>query len=138
MRIRIGRVVAGAVALASAAVLTTTANASAAPVEQEWSTKGGVRYDHVWNRDGVVVSVRENGDVVRLKDTKANGHAAYVTIRAGSKSYTLRAARKGEIAFVRASYGSKYNLPENVTVRLTVWGDGVKPRKPNRSYLNDH
>ncbi|MGI5205405.1 hypothetical protein ACQEU6_27965 [Spirillospora sp. CA-108201] len=118
--------------------MTTTGNASAAPVEQEWSTKGSVPYDHVWKRDGVVVSVLEHGDVVRLRDSKANGHAAYVTVQAGSKGYTLRAAKNGDIAFVRASYGAKYNLPENVSVRLTIWGDGVKPHYPNKSFVNDH
>ncbi|MEV4003129.1 hypothetical protein [Actinomadura sp. NPDC049753] len=138
LRIRIGRVVAGAVALASAAVMTTTGNASAAPVEQSWSTKGSVAYDHVWQRDGVVVSVAEHGDIVRLKDTKANGHAAYVIVQAGDKGYTLRAGKYGDIAFARASWGGNYNLPENVSVRLTIWGDGVKPHYPNKSFVNDH
>lgn len=115
VKIRIGRVITGAVALAAAAVMTTATSASASE-----------NY-HVWTESGLKLEVWEHGDVVRVTDTAANGHSAWVTVCYWdySRCYTLKAASAGDYVERSASNGGVYNLPEGGNrIRLNWNGDG--------------
>ncbi|MGV9350815.1 hypothetical protein ACWDSD_39985 [Streptomyces spiralis] len=129
MKIRIGRVIVGAVALTSAAVMMTVGSASAAADEY-----------HHWTKPGVDVQIWEHDDVIRVTDTAANGHSAAVTaVDCHGHGYTLYASMgKGSWSYRSASgYGTTFNLAE-CQVRVKLWGDGNVPQYYQYSYNNDH
>ncbi|NEB81966.1 hypothetical protein G3I40_43145 [Streptomyces sp. SID14478] len=121
MKRPLGRIAAGATALA-ATILMTAGSASAQP------DPGGGDYDHVANYDGARVYFKEHGDVVTLCDTAANGHAAEAYVwddLPGDHVYTLEVhSGKGTCKTHRASDGSKYNLLENRYAFFKIDGDG--------------
>ncbi|MBO2461261.1 hypothetical protein [Actinomadura violacea] len=129
MKIRIGRLVASAVALSAAAVMATTGTASAA-------TAGY----HLVTASGVKVQIWEHGDVVKVTDTSANGHSAYVTVmytyQGRDFSYNMTAKSKGSSKTHRASDGGVYNLPENA--RIDIEYDGNGGNFSSKHFVNDH
>jgi hypothetical protein len=93
----------------------------------------------IWTESGLKLEVWEHGDVVRVEDTAANGHSAWVSVCHGNYShcYTFKAKSFGDHVTRRASDGGVYNLPEGGTKISLNWnGDGGTV---NSSYFrNDH
>lgn len=110
-----GRIAIAALAFAAAAVMTGAGSASAA---------GEV---HTWKATGVKVHIEENGDVVTVCDTKANGQAARIDVSVGNSEhvrYSATAKKKGDCATRRASQHGDYDLPEHRTIRIEYRGQG--------------
>ncbi|MEO3826310.1 hypothetical protein [Actinomadura sp. B10D3] len=126
MKIRIGRVIAGAMALAAAATMATISNASAGS------------WDHVYKAQGATVYVEEYGDIIKLCDSAANGHGAWINVGDHNSSYTFSVAGKGSCKTRRASMGTKYNMAENKTVWLFWDGLGNSSTNYGSQFLNDH
>ncbi|MDT0455516.1 hypothetical protein RM550_07155 [Streptomyces sp. DSM 41527] len=121
MKFRIGRILVGATALASAALAMTAGSASAAG------------WDHIFGPNvegssGVRVYVQEHGDVVKLCDTKADGYSAQLEVYEDGYSnasyYMTVTTGAGTCKTHRASDGAKYNLDENNGVSFGFYGKG--------------
>ncbi|MEO3822898.1 hypothetical protein [Actinomadura sp. B10D3] len=141
MKLRIGRVLAGTMALAAAAIMATGGTASAD------EPPGGIVWDHKWSATGIRVYVEEHGDIVSICDSSANGHSAkaYVSAYYGghhnpSQEYFMKAANGyGSCKTHRASEGGVYNLPEGAAWEIAINYDGDGDGNyAQRRFINDH
>ncbi|OXM66332.1 hypothetical protein CF165_20295 [Amycolatopsis vastitatis] len=109
----------------------------------------GGSWDHTWTttdaNKGGTVYVEENGDVVSVCDTAADGLSARVKIsveqtpNTWSERYTLVASGGlGSCATARASDGGSHNLPEGSSIGVTVYLGPDFQHDSTHSYLNDH
>ncbi|XRQ09526.1 hypothetical protein ACN3XK_01030 [Actinomadura welshii] len=127
MKLRIGRALAGTVAVTAATVMATTGTASA-------DIPPGIDWDHTFTAPGVKVYVEEYGDFISVCDSKANGHAARVYV---AGYYDMKASGgSGTCETHRARDGGKYNLRENDRIYLYYRGDDNGNH--GSSYFNDH
>ncbi|GGX92412.1 hypothetical protein [Streptomyces anandii] len=134
MKLRVGRVGAGATALAAAATLMVSAGSASA------TTDPGTTWDHTYEASGVRVYVKEYGDVVSVCDTKANGHSAVVQVRDLDWPYNYEMTAGGGVGSCkshRASDGAKYNLREGRGIDLYFDGDGGV-LSGEGYFVNDH
>lgn len=118
MRIRtsLGALALGAAVLISAGTLLSTASA-----EETW--------DRTYKFEGISVSMREDGDVIKVCDTAANRFPATVVVHEylGDEIYTIKAkGGDGTCKTRRASHGGVYNLPENQKFTMRPLGRGGK------------
>lgn len=132
------RVVGGALALAAAAAIATAANAAAeeppADVAPADGLPVGADWDHTFKEPGVTVYVKENGDIISVCDTAANGYGASAWISSGSLSYSLKVTNgQGSCKTGRASSGE--NIAEG-WVDIEFQGDAGTGY--TRDFLNDH
>lgn len=114
MRIRtsLGALALGAVVLISAGTLLSTASA-------------GETWDRIYEFEGITVSMREDGDVVKVCDTAANRFPATIVVHEylGEEIYTIKAkGGDGTCKTRRASDGGVYNLPEKQKFTAGLWG----------------
>ncbi|KAB2385926.1 hypothetical protein [Actinomadura montaniterrae] len=136
MKLRIGRIAAGTMALAAAAIMATAGNASAS------EPPDGIVWDHTYSYStvpGVKVYVEEHGDIVSVCDTSANGHSATVRVedRVGYTYLLVADNGKGSCDSAQASDGGQYNLFEGDTIGLHMTGDGdYSSAYP--TFVNDH
>ncbi|MFF3174700.1 hypothetical protein ACFVQ0_19010 [Streptomyces sp. NPDC057900] len=138
MKPRIGRILAGATALAAAALMMSGATASAMP-------DPGIDWDHIFNPNsdgpasGVRVYVEEYGDIVTVCDTAKDGESAHVLVTdlsVTNRQYSMTVSSGyGTCKTHRASDGGVYNLHENAYVSLTYWAKGGDSYA---EYYNDH
>ncbi|GAA2076043.1 hypothetical protein GCM10009801_31190 [Streptomyces albiaxialis] len=136
MKFRIGRILVGATALASAALAMTAGSASAAPSAAGW--------DHIFGPNtpgssGVRVYVKEHGDIVKLCDTKKDGYSAELAVaedgHAGDSYGMSVSTGAGTCKTHRASDGAKYDLDENNGVAFGFWAKGPQS---SAFWENDH
>jgi hypothetical protein len=144
MRHRIATLAATTV-IAAGGVLATASSASATvdPPPGSW--------DHTWATSdagqGGTVYIAENGDIVTLCDTNADGRTPHIEIVYedgpgdwGSAYALVASGGEGSCISARASQGGAYNLPENKEIGVTIWlgplyhGYG----ESTHYYLNDH
>ncbi|MER7109474.1 hypothetical protein [Streptomyces sp. NPDC000229] len=134
MKLRVGRVIAGAMACAAVTLVVSAGNASAEETP-------GISWDHVFSAEGVRVYVEEHGDIISVCDTKANGHSAVVQVRATDVwpyNYEMRVtAGNGSCKTHRASDGATYNLTEGREVDLWFDGNGGT-FDGSAGFTNDH
>ncbi|MGW4061579.1 hypothetical protein ACWEGE_25085 [Amycolatopsis sp. NPDC004747] len=144
MRNKLAAVAATTVFVAGGSLMTaTSASATVDP-------PGGGSWDHTWTTTdadkGGTVYVEENGDVVTVCDTAADGLSARADVRVEETSgnsyrflYTVTAAGGlGSCATSKASDGGVHDLPEHVNILVQVY---LGPHYQNSSphyYLNDH
>lgn len=132
-----GRLAAGAMALATAAVMATAGTAFAG------GPPDGINWDHTYKATGVVVYVEEHGDIVSVCDTAANGHAAEVEVQDQAPEfyppdYTIRATNgKGSCKTAQASDGKTYDMYEGDNVDLYFDGN-TGTYNHTAEFLNDH
>lgn len=128
----IGRPVAGAMLLASAAILAAPGSASAGGISPT------VNWDHTWSGRGAKVYVEEHGDMISLCDSAANGHGAWLAAEdSKGHGYTIRVTRgKNSCTTVDTSEG--YNLAEGGIVRLYWDGQGRTSTNYGANFINDH
>jgi hypothetical protein len=123
VKLRIGRVVAGVMAVVAAALMATAGNAAAE------EPPGGIDWDRTIYGWGVVVYVETYGDIVSVCDTKANGSRASVAVAHiyGAVIYRMDARDgAGTCETRRASDGGKYNLKEDEAFKIYFKGtDGA-------------
>ncbi|MFF3765758.1 hypothetical protein ACFYYR_16960 [Streptomyces sp. NPDC001922] len=121
MKLRIGRMLVGATALASAALAMTAGGASAAG----WDHSFG---PNISGSSGVRVYVQERGDIVKLCDTKKDGYSAELEVGedgySGSSYGMSVTTGAGTCKTHRAADGAKYNLDENNGVSFGFWAKG--------------
>ncbi|OXM73055.1 MULTISPECIES: hypothetical protein [Amycolatopsis] len=133
MKLRKTLLTAGTIATVTTAVLAGTGVASA-----------DVDYDHVWpDNDGTAkVYVKENGDVLSVCDTKADGKAARMHVYVGDEGdprYSAYATNgKGTCVTRRAKDGGAYNLPEGRRIWVYFGNEDGAGNWTSRSYVNDH
>ncbi|MFC7304209.1 hypothetical protein ACFQVC_08295 [Streptomyces monticola] len=124
-----------AAALLGAAALTGMATVTAP------SAGAAAGWDHTYSGTGVKVYVEERGDIVRVCDTSANGHSAWVAVMDNDNNidhYKLKAAGgKGSCATNRASEGGRHNLAEYSRIALNFEGKGGNGSY-YVSFVNDH
>lgn len=108
-------------------------------------------WDHTWTTTdgdkGGTVYIAEHGDHVSLCDTDADGYAPRVQIANEEGSvpgaydirYTLTASGGlGSCVSASASQGGVYNLPENVSIGVTIYLGPDYKYPSTHYYLNDH
>lgn len=134
MKSHLGRVVAGAIALAATTTVLTVGSAFAA------EPPDGIVWDHTYRATGVVVYVEEHGDIVSVCDTSANGHSAWVVVRDRvGYEYRLAATHgKGTCDTAQASDGGGHNLYEGDTIGLEMSGTGATYYDKYATFVNDH
>lgn len=109
----------------------------------------GGSWDHTWTttdaNKGGTVYVEENGDVVSVCDSFADGLAARARVSVQQSSgaylerYTLVASGGlGSCATARASDGGTHDLPEHVSIGVTVYLGPDFQHASDHYYLNDH
>ncbi len=107
--------------MAAAATLMVSAGSASA------YTDPGINWDHTYEASGVRVYVEEYGDIISVCDTKSNGHAATVQVRATDVwpyDYEMTASDGvGTCKTHQASDGATYNLSER-GIDLLFDGDG--------------
>ncbi|MEV8096021.1 hypothetical protein [Kitasatospora sp. NPDC085879] len=143
MRHRIAALTAATVLLAGGALATaTSASAAVDPPGGSW--------DHTWttvdSAHGGTVYVEEHGDVVSVCDSAADGMAPRVQVWTQSSSgqynsrYIIEATGGlGSCKTVSASDGGIYDLPENVSIAVSIWlGPSVGHLGSEHTFLNDH
>lgn len=134
MKLRVGRVGAVAMALAAAATLMVSAGSASAQPDP------GINWDHTFEASGVRVYVEEYGDIISVCDTKSNGHAAEVQVRATDVwPYDYEMTASGGVGSCKthqASDGAKYNLSER-GIDLLFDGDGGE-WSGSGYFVNDH
>lgn len=138
MKPRIGRILAGATALAAATLMMSGATASAQP-------DPGIDWDHIFNPNsptgsGVRVYVEEYGDIVSVCDSAKDGKSATAVVTdlgySPSREYSMTVSSGyGTCKTHRASDGGKYNLHEKNYVAITYWAKG---EDNYAEYYNDH
>ncbi|MCX0244367.1 hypothetical protein [Streptomyces drozdowiczii] len=138
MKPRIGRILAGATALAATALLMGGATASA-------QTEPGIDWDHIFNpyspnpSSGARVYVEEYGDIISVCDTAKDGKSATVEVSEDGytdSGYTMTVSSGyGTCKTHRASDGGKYNLDEKNYVFLKFWAKGDDSYG---DFYNDH
>ncbi|TDD60226.1 hypothetical protein E1293_45910 [Actinomadura darangshiensis] len=132
MKFRVGRVIAGTMAIAAATVMATAGAASA-------DIPPGIHWDHTWSELGVKVYIEEHGDIISVCDTAANGGSA--TLRVINldhySEYTAKVTNgAGSCTTHDAGDGGKYNLKEGDRIDVGISGGGSV--KEHRLFLNDH
>jgi hypothetical protein len=144
MRNKIAALAATTAFIAGGTLMTaTSASATVDPPGGSW--------DHTWtttdSNKGGTIYIEENGDVVSLCDTAADGLAPRAEIAVEESSvpgaydvrYRLTASGGlGSCATARASDGGDHNLPENWNIGVHI---GLGPNYAHQSqhyYLNDH
>ncbi|MFI5592428.1 hypothetical protein ACIA5G_45775 [Amycolatopsis sp. NPDC051758] len=142
MRNKIAALVATTAFVAGGTLLTaTSASATVDPPGGSW--------DHTWKttdaNKGGTVYVEENGDVVSVCDSFADGLAARARVSVQQSSgayyerYTLVASGGlGSCATARASDGGTHDLPEHVSIGVTVYLGPDFQHASDHYYLNDH
>ncbi|MEV0531431.1 hypothetical protein [Kitasatospora sp. NPDC050463] len=110
----------------------------------------GTSWDHTWTTSdadhGGTVYVEEHGDIVSVCDSAADGMAPRVEVfvQGGSGQYNPRytiaaTGGLGSCTTVSASDGGAYDLPENVSIMVSIWlGTSVGHFGSEHVYLNDH
>ncbi|MFE4328007.1 MULTISPECIES: hypothetical protein [unclassified Streptomyces] len=131
-RARLGRRTAAALLGAAALTGLTAVTAPSA---------GAITWDHTYSGTGVKVYVKEHGDIIRVCDTSANGHSAWVAVMDITDNvdhYKLKASGgKGTCATHQASEGGRYNLAEYSRIALNFEGAGGNGSY-YVSFVNDH
>ncbi|WP_326955596.1 MULTISPECIES: hypothetical protein [unclassified Amycolatopsis] len=142
MRNKIAALVATTAFVAGGTLMTaTSASATVDPPGGSW--------DHTWTttdaNKGGTVYVEENGDVVSVCDSFADGLAARARVSVQQSSgaylerYTLVASGGlGSCATARASDGGTHDLPEHVSIGVTVYLGPDFQHASDHYYLNDH
>jgi len=144
MRHKMAALAATTVLLAGGALATaTSASAVTDPPGGSW--------DHTWTtsdaNQGGTVYIEENGDLVSLCDTAADGYAPRVSIASEESTvpgaydirYTLTASGgNGSCVTASASQGGVYNLPESTEIGVTIWLGPDRKSQTQHYYLNDH
>ncbi|MEU9025649.1 hypothetical protein [Actinomadura sp. NPDC048394] len=139
MQFRIARILGGAMALTTAAIMATAGNASATTLPP--ASGGG--WEHVYSATGVKVYVKEHGDQIKVCDTSANGHAAIVKVNDITENshhghaYTAKDKTSGGPCVIHtASQGGAYNLYEGDEYGLFYVGNGGRGHVS--TFVNDH
>ena len=144
MRNKIAALVATTAFVAGGTLMTApSASATVDPPGGSW--------DHTWKttdaNQGGTVYVEENGDVVSVCDSAADGLSARADISVEESSvpgaydtrYTLVASGGvGSCATARASDGGKHDLPEHWNIGVTVFLGPNYQHASTHYYLNDH
>ncbi|MEU4520322.1 hypothetical protein AB0F52_16685 [Amycolatopsis sp. NPDC024027] len=142
MRNKIAALVATTAFVAGGTLMTaTSASATVDPPGGSW--------DHTWTTTdadkGGTVYVEENGDVVSVCDTAADGLSARVDVAVQESTggyrvvYRLTASGGlGSCATARASDGGTHDLPEHVNIGVAVYLGPNYQHTSNHYYLNDH
>jgi hypothetical protein len=142
MRNKIAALAATTAFVAGGALMAATpASATVDPPGGSW--------DHTWTttdaKKGGTVYVEENGDVVSVCDSAADGLAARASISVQDSSgayperYLLVASGGlGSCATARASDGGKHDLPEHVSIGVSVFLGPDFQHASQHFYLNDH
>ena len=144
MHNKIAALVATTAFVAGGTLLTaTSASATVDPPGGSW--------DHTWKttdaNKGGTVYVEENGDVVSVCDSAADGLSARADIAVEESSvpgaydtrYTLVASGGlGSCATARASDGGTHDLPEHWNIGVTVFLGPNYQHPSTHYYLNDH
>jgi hypothetical protein len=144
MRNKIVALAATTAFVAGGTLLTaTSASAAVDPPGGSW--------DHTWTttdgNKGGTIYIEENGDVVSLCDTAADGLAPRANIAVEESSvpgaydtrYTLTASGGlGSCDTARASDGGTHNLPENWNIGVTIYLGPNYQHASTHYYLNDH
>jgi hypothetical protein len=133
LKFRVGRVVAGVMAVVAAALMATAGNAAAE------EPPGGIVWDHTYEAPGVRVYVEEHGDIISVCDTKANGHSARIEVGKDDWPLAYEMAARGGAGTCethRASDGWRYNLMERVNIQLAFDGNGGNDTW--KLFYNDH
>ncbi len=142
MRNKIAALVATTAFVAGGTLMTaTSASATVDPPGGSW--------DHTWTttdaKNGGTVYVEENGDVVSVCDTAADGLSAraQVSVQESSGAYYERyiliaSGGVGSCATARASDGGDHNLPEHVNIGVSVFLGPDFQHASVHHYLNDH
>ncbi|TRV73756.1 hypothetical protein FKN01_26385 [Streptomyces sp. 130] len=137
MKPRIGRILAGATALAATALMMSGTTASA-------QTEPGINWDHIFNPNsptgsGVRVYVEEYGDIVSVCDSAKDGKSATAVVTDlgySGREYSMTVSSGyGTCKSHRASDGGVYNLHEDNYVAITYWAKGGDNYA---EYYNDH
>lgn len=128
---------AGLITVVGGAVFTppSPAAASTDPPAGGW--------DHTWTStdsgQGATVYVEEYGDIIEVCDSDEDGRsaAADVSWNSGASGFTLIA---GGIGNCSKSTASKHNIPEGVTVTVSVYRSesGTVENRSIHTYVNDH
>ncbi|WP_410612498.1 hypothetical protein [Amycolatopsis sp. lyj-109] len=109
----------------------------------------GGSWDHTWTttdaNKGGTVYVEENGDVVSVCDTAADGLSARasISVQDGSGAYPERyllvaSGGLGSCATARASDGGTHDLPEHWNIGVAVYLGPNGQHSSQHFYLNDH
>ncbi|MDT7802490.1 MAG: hypothetical protein QOI78_5923 [Actinomycetota bacterium] len=142
MRNKIAALVATTAFVAGGTLLTaTSASATVDPPGGSW--------DHTWTttdaNKGGTVYVEENGDVVSVCDSAADGLSARaeIAVEQVPNTYYLRyqlvaSGGVGSCATARASDGGTHDLPEHVSIGVTVYLGPNHQHVSTHYYLNDH
>lgn len=142
MRNKIAALVATTAFVAGGTLMTATAaSATVDPPGGSW--------DHTWKTTdaakGGTVYVEENGDVVSVCDSAADGLSARadVAVQSSSGQYDVRyhlvsSNGLGSCATARASDGGTHDLPEHVNIGVTVFLGPDYQHASTHYYLNDH
>lgn len=142
MRNKIAALAATTAFVAGGTLLSaTSASATVDPPGGSW--------DHTWYTTdaakGGTVYVEENGDVVSVCDSAADGLAARASISVQDsvgtypERYLLVASGGvGSCATARASDGGKHDLPEHVSIGVSVYLGTNFQHSSQHFYLNDH
>ena len=141
MRNKIAALVATTAFVAGGSLMTAPSASATVDPPGSW--------DHTWKTTdaakGGTVYVEENGDVVSVCDTAADGLAARadVSVQLSSGGYYFRyrlvaSGGEGSCATARASDGGAHDLPENVSISVTVYLGPDFQHSSQHYYLNDH
>ena len=142
MRNKIAALAATTAFVAGGTLLTaTSASATVDPPGGSW--------DHTWYTTdadkGGTVYVEENGDVVSVCDSDADGLSARAKVSVEESPnvwrelYTLIASGGvGSCATARASDGGTHNLPEGASISVVVYLGPNFQHDSTHEYLNDH
>jgi hypothetical protein len=132
---RIGRVVVGALFVASATMVATPGSASGSASAGD--TSPSVNWDHTFSGRGAKVYVEEHGDIISLCDSAKNGHGAWLSAEdSNGRSYTIRVTR-GKYSCTTARASNGHNLAEGLVV--LYWdGEGRTSTNYGADFVNDH
>jgi hypothetical protein len=142
MRNKIAALVATTAFVAGGTLMTATAaSATVDPPGGSW--------DHTWKTTdaakGGTVYVEENGDVVSVCDSAADGLSARadVAVQSSSGQYDVRyhlvaSGGLGSCDTARASDGGSHDLPEHISIGVTVFLGPNYQHGSTHYYLNDH
>ena len=143
MRNKIAAVVATTAFVAGGSLMTATSASATVDPPGSW--------DHTWTTTdaakGGTVYIQENGDVVSLCDTAADGLAPRFDVSVEESTvpgaydtrYTLTASGGfGSCLTTRASDGGSHNLPENWNIGVGIWLGPNYQHSSQHYYFNDH
>ncbi|MCF2528905.1 hypothetical protein [Yinghuangia soli] len=122
----------GAAALAAlSAIAAPTASAAPDPVPTTW--------DHRYIASGVTVYVKENGDVISVCDSAANGYSAWVDVAEpyGPGYQMTVTGGYGSCVTRSAGNGGVYDLQENVQIGLSFIG-AAAGTGGYKTFINDN